>query len=45
MSDIAWPIASVDDVHPVEITCEGPRTPSFIEISDDKDPGVEDGMV
>jgi hypothetical protein len=45
MSDIAWPIASVDDVHPVEITWDGPRNAKTIDSSLDRDPGVEEGMV
>jgi hypothetical protein len=45
MSDMAWPIASVDEVQPVEITWDGPRNANLIESSLDRDPGVEDGIV
>ncbi len=31
------------EVHPVENTCEGPRKPSWIEISEELFPCVPDG--
>ena len=40
----AWPSASVDEAQPVEITCEGPRRPNRIEISDESVPIVPDAM-
>jgi 2-oxoglutarate ferredoxin oxidoreductase subunit alpha len=32
-------------VHPVEITCDGPRRENFIDSSLDSEPGVEEGIV
>ena len=40
----AYPSASVDDVHPVETTWEGPRSPKRIESSEDNVPIVPEGI-
>ena len=37
--------ASVDEVQPVETTCESPRRPKAIESSEESPPCVEEGMV
>src|SRR5215471_16020425 len=40
----AYPNASVEDAQPVEITCEGPRKPKIIEISEESVPIVPEGI-
>ncbi len=40
----AWPNASVEDAHPVEMTWEGPRRPNRIEISEESVPIVPEAI-
>ena len=40
----AWPSASVDEAQPVETTCEGPRSPKRMEISEERVPIVPEAI-
>ncbi len=40
----AYPSASVEEAHPVETTCDSPRRPKRIEISEDRVPIVPEAI-